>query len=142
MRMFCLRLCAGLLASGALALTQADHPLTLPEVLDLAHRHNPNLASQALQVEATQAGEVTAGLRPNPDLSISKEDLNFSQISPSDQTMNVSQLFERGGKRRARLESARLTTAVAKYVYSDFERQLVLSIKQSFVALLLAKANY
>jgi len=142
MRIFCLYLCAGLLASGALANAQADHPLTLREVLDLARSRNPNLASQALQVEAIQAGEVTAGLRPNPELSISKEDLNLSQISPSDQTINVSQLFERGGKRRARLESARLTTGVAHYAYSDFERQLVLNIKQSFVALLLAKANY
>ena len=142
MRIFSLCLCAGLLASGALANAQADHPLTLREVLNLARSRNPNLASQALQVEATRAGEVSAGLRPNPELSISKEDLNLSQISPSDQTINVSQLFERGGKRSARLESARLTTGVAHYAYSDFERQLVLNIKQSFVAMLLAKANY
>jgi len=142
MRMFCLRLCAGLLASGALAHAQADHPLTLPEVLDLARSHNPNLTSQALQVEATQAGEITAGLRPNPELSIAKEDLSLSQTSPLDQTVNVSQLFERGGKRQARLEGARLTTGVAKYAYSDFERQLLLNVKQRFVSLLLAEANF
>src|SRR5262249_36274458 len=135
-------LCAGLLASGALAHAQADHPLTLPEVLDLARSHNPNLTSQALQVEATQAGEITAGLRPNPELSIAKEDLSLSQTSPLDQTVNVSQLFERGGKRQARLEGARLTTGVAKYAYSDFERQLLLNVKQRFVSLLLAEANF
>ena len=141
--MFVLRLCAGVLAFSALVhAQQADHPLTLREVLDLAHSHSPALASQSIQVEATRAGEITAGLRPNPELSIAKEDLGAAQFSPLDQTVNISQTFERGGKRKARVESARLTTTVARYGYQDFERQFVLNIKQAFVALLAAKANF
>lgn len=139
--MLSVRLCAGLLALSAMAHGQADHPLTLREVLDLARSHNPNLISQGLLVDATQADEVTAGLRPNPELSIAKEDFNLSQISPLDDTLNVSQTFERGGKRKARLASARLSTVVARYGYLDFERQLLLTIKQSFVTFLVSKAN-
>jgi cobalt-zinc-cadmium efflux system outer membrane protein len=131
----------GLLACVASAQAQADHPLTLPEVLHLARSHNPNLASQALQLEATRANEVTAGLRANPELSISKEDLSLASLTAVDQTFNVSRLFERGNKRRYRIESATLATVVAKHTYDDFERQLLLNVKQSFVALLLAKAN-
>ena len=131
----------GLLSGVVSAQTQIDHPLTLPEVLQLARSRNPNLASQALQLEATRANEVTARLRANPELSISKEDLSLSSLAQVDETFNVSRLFERGNKRRYRIESAGLATVVAKHTYDDFERQLVLSIKQSFVALLLAKAN-
>ncbi len=138
---FCLGVFMGLFACVAFAQAQADHPLTLPEVLQLARSHNPNLASQALQLEATRANEVTAGLRANPELAISKEDLSLTSLTQVDETFNVSRLFERGNKRRYRIESATLATVVAKHTYDDFERQLVLNIKQSFVSLLLAKAN-
>lgn len=131
----------GLIVSAVSAQAQTDHPLTLPEVLQLARTRNPNLASQALQLEATRANEVTARLRTNPELSVSKEDLSLSSLAQVDETFNVSRLFERGNKRRYRIESASLATVVAKHTYDDFERQLVLSLKQSFVALLLAKAN-
>jgi cobalt-zinc-cadmium efflux system outer membrane protein len=141
MSKFCLVVSIGLLACVASAQPQADHPLTLPEVLQLVHSRNPNLASQALQLEATRANEVTAALRANPELSISKEDLSLSSLAALDQTFNVSRLFERGNKRRYRIESATLATVVAKHTYDDFERQLLLSVKQGFVAMLLAKAN-
>ncbi|HEV2961080.1 MAG TPA: TolC family protein [Candidatus Angelobacter sp.] len=138
----CLRgVLMGLLACVVSAQAQPDHPLTLPEVLQLAHSRNPSLASQALQLEATKANEVTARLRVNPELSISKEDLSLSSLAQVDETFNVSRLFERGNKRRYRIESASLATVVAKHTYDDFERQLMLNVKQSFVALLLAKAN-
>lgn len=141
MSKFCLRVAAGLLACAAYAQVQTDHPLTLRETLDFARAHSPNLAAQRALLQAMQANEVTAALRPNPELSIAKEDLGTPPIAPLDETFNVSQTFERGHKRRYRIESARLATAVAKYGYDDFERQFLLSVKQSFVALLLAKSN-
>src|SRR5215472_6884632 len=141
MRKFCLSLFAGLLACAASAHVQVDHPLTLKEVMDLARAHNPSLASQALQLQATQANEVTAGLHPNPLLSAADVSINFQGMAPVDATVNVSQLFERGGKRRYRVESARLASSVARYGYGDFQRQLMLAVKQSFVALLLDQAN-
>src|ERR1700694_369741 len=141
MNKFCLSVFMGLLACVASAQAEPDHPLTLPEVLQLARSRNPNLASQALQLEATRANEVTAALRTNPELSISKEDLSLASLTAVDQTFNVSRLFERGNKRRYRIESATLSTVVAKHTYDDFERQLLLNVKQGFVALLLAKAN-
>jgi cobalt-zinc-cadmium efflux system outer membrane protein len=142
MSKFCLPgVVMGLLVCVVSAQAQPDHPLTLPEVLQLARSRNPNLASQALQLEATRANEVTARLRVNPELSISKEDLGLTSLAQVDETFNVSRLFERGNKRRYRIESASLATVVARHTYDDFERQLLLSVKQSFVALLLAKAN-
>jgi outer membrane protein, heavy metal efflux system len=141
MSKFCLSIVSGLLACAASAQVQADHPLTLGEVLDLVRARNPNLAAQALQLEATRANEITAALRPNPVLSVADESISFQGTAPIDATFNVSQLFERGGKRRYRVQSATLATSVTRYGYGDFQRQLALAVKQSFVALLLAKAN-
>jgi cobalt-zinc-cadmium efflux system outer membrane protein len=142
MSKFCLLVAtATLLACSPYVQAQVNHPLTLKEALELARSHNPSLAAQRAQLESVKAGEVTAALRPNPELSIAKEDLGASQFSPLDQTFNVSQTLERGGKRHFRMESAQISTTLARYSYQDFERQLLLSVKQSFVSLLLTRAN-
>jgi len=103
------------------------------------------LLSGQSHLQAVKANEVTAGLRPNPVFTSANEDFNFgdlSNINPNvDKTQNISWLIERGGKRRSRLESARLGTVVATDSYHDAERQLVFAFKQGFVAMLLAKAD-
>ncbi len=53
---------------------------------------------------------------------------------------NVSRLFERGQKRRWRLDIARGTTDVTQSQYKDSERQTILQVKQAFTDMLAAKA--
>ena len=54
---------------GAPLLALAQEPLSrvsLDEALQLALRQNPTLRAQAASFASTRAGEITAGLRPNP----------------------------------------------------------------------------
>ncbi len=55
--------------------------------------------------------------------------------------MAVSRLFERGQKRRWRLDIARATTAQTEAQYHDQIRQVTLQVRQNFTNLLLAKAT-
>ena len=54
--------------------------------------------------------------------------------------MQLSRLFERGQKRRWRLDSARAQTAQTDGQYHDQIRQITFQVKQDFTTLLLAKA--
>jgi cobalt-zinc-cadmium efflux system outer membrane protein len=103
--------------------------LTLQQAIDLALRGNPTLRVQEATVETTRAGEVTAALRPNPTFSNGTVDF----------TGGVSWTVERGGKRRRRIDSARLATAGAERDYQDSRRTLILSVRTTFAAALLAR---
>ena len=61
--------------------------------------------------------------------------------APYGYAAQVSRLFERGQKRRWRLDSARATTAQTEAQYRDQIRQTTLLAKQSFTNLVLAKAT-
>lgn len=107
---------------------------------------SPALAAAREQVIATQANEITAALRPNPVLNSSNEDFRAFTPSQSDIantqefTESFAWTFERGGKRNARIQSARLGTVVAQESFRDNQRQLEFQLKSSFVNLLLAKS--
>jgi outer membrane protein, heavy metal efflux system len=76
-------------------------------------------------------------------LTLSGSDVTLpanNPASPYSYSADVSRLFERGQKRRWRLESARATTAVTESQYRDLERQTVLDVEQAFTNMLLAKA--
>src|SRR5438046_10204467 len=47
--------------------------LTLDDALRLAERENPTLRAKRFELDVTRAGEITAGLRPNPSASRSEE---------------------------------------------------------------------
>jgi len=123
-----------LLGAGQIAAARgeeaASRRLTLAGALALAEQ-NPTLRAQAQSIESNRAAEVTAGLHPNPSF----------QNDTSSATLGVYQEFEIGGKRHARLESARLATSVSKTDYADARRTLLLNVRQTFLGALLAKAN-
>ncbi len=126
-----------LLAQGA----PAPAPLTLQQAIDLARAHNPALLSGQAHVEATKATEITAGLRVNPTFNLVGSDVTLSASSnnPYFYSGQVSRLFERGQKRRWRLDAARSTTDVTRDQFNDQERQTVLAVKQAFTQMLAAK---
>ncbi len=117
-------------------------PLTLAQVLDVVRSKNPSLLSIEQHVEATKAAEITAGLRQNPTFTISGADITLPASNPANPysyAANVTRLFERGQKRRWRLDAARSTTDVTRSQYSDQVRQTVLQVKNSFTNMLIAK---
>src|SRR5208337_3077208 len=122
----------------------ASAPLTLQQALDMARAKNPNLLSVQQHVAATKASEITAGMRQNPNFTVSGAEVSLpanNPASPYTYVGNVSRLFERGEKRRWRLDVAHATTDVTQSQYRDTERQTVLQVKQSFTNLLAAKAG-
>jgi cobalt-zinc-cadmium efflux system outer membrane protein len=126
----------------ASAPSPAPAPLTLAQVLDIAHAKNPSLLSAEQHVEATKAAEITAGLRQNPSFTVSGADITLpadNPASPYSYAANLTRLFERGQKRRWRLDAARSTTDVTRSQYNDQVRQTVLQIKNAFTNMLIAK---
>jgi cobalt-zinc-cadmium efflux system outer membrane protein len=118
-------------ATAARAEEAALRRLTLAQALALAEQ-NPTLQAQAQSVESSRANETTAGLIPNPTL----------QNDTTSATAGLYQEFEIGGKRRARVESARLATSISQSDLADARRSLVLRVQQAFISALLAKANW
>ncbi len=118
-------------------------PLTLQQAVALALRKNPTLLAAQRNLESTRAEEITAGLRQNPVFTLSGSDVTLpanNPASPYTYTGDVSRLFERGQKRRWRLDSAHAATKVTESQYHDLERQTVLTVKNAFTNMLLAKA--
>jgi len=118
-------------------------PLTLQQAIDLARTRNPALLSGRQHVSATRANEITAGMRQNPNLTLSGSDVTLSADNPGNPysyAANVSRLFERGDKRRWRMEAAQANTLATASQYRDAEGQAILAVKQAFTQMLAAKA--
>ncbi len=104
---------------------------TWEQIRDRFLATNPTLRAQGQSVESSRANEITAGLRPNPQF----------QNDTTSATIGVYQEIEIGGKRTARLRSARLATAISQSGFADTRRTLVFNLRQAFIAALEAKSN-
>jgi outer membrane protein, heavy metal efflux system len=136
---------AASLAAISLHAQSPQPPLTLRQALEMARTRNPNLLSGQQHVIATKANEVTAGLRQNPSFTVSGANVSLPANNPSSPYTyvgNVNRLFERGQKRRWRLDIAHATTDVTQSQYQDSERQTMLAVKQAFTQMLAAKAAF
>lgn len=121
-------------------------PLTLQQAVDRALAANPNLLSAQEHASAVEANKITAGLRQNPNLTLLGQTLTLPEVNntggnPYFYSAGVSRLFERGQKRRWRLESASATADATRSQFHDLQRQLVLAVRQAFTAMLLAKES-
>ncbi len=104
---------------------------TWEQIRDTFLSSNPTLHAQAQSVESARAGEITAGLRPNPTF----------QNDTTSATAGIYQEFEIGGKRSARLQSARLATSISQTDFGDTRRTLVLTLRQAFIGALQAQSD-
>jgi len=131
------------------ARAQAPVRITLDQAIDLAVAHNHTLKATQTQIQQSQAQEVTAALRPNPNLTADSlflpvEPANFNSNIISNVTefdVGVSYLFERGGKRHRRIDAAQEGTAQTRYQVSDAQRTLIFNTAQQFVTAQLAESN-
>ena len=128
---------------------QAPTRISLDQAIDLAIAHNHALKATQTQIQQSQAQEITAALRPNPNLTadalfIPIEPQNFNSniiANVSEFDASVSYLFERGGKRHRRIEAARDVTSQTRYQVSDAERALIFNTAQQFITAQLAESN-
>lgn len=134
-----------LFACAAPALAQ--QALTWSQVKARFFASNPALQAGADSVREMQAEEITAGLRPNPQFSLSEDG---TQIAPHNGVWQplagtylvptISYLHERRHKRELRRESAEQGTAIAASDDSDLKRNLLFSLRSQFINMLEAKA--
>jgi len=117
--------------------------LSMQQVLDAARVHNPTLIAAQRNLEAVRAQEIQAAVRANPYFTFYGTDVteNASADTPYNYSAQVSRLFERGEKRRWRIDNAKATTAQTAAQLEDQIRQTFLTIKTAFTSMLEAKAD-
>jgi cobalt-zinc-cadmium efflux system outer membrane protein len=121
--------------------------LTWENVKNRFEMNNPTLLADKLNIDESKAEEITAHLRPNPDLSLLSDQITPFNVGPSHGALayllpsaTVSYLHERDHKRELRLESAQKATGIAVSTHADMERTMLFTLRGAFVSTLQAKA--
>ena len=134
-----------IVALGQIGLAQKA--LTWQEVRDKFESANPTLRAGQIGIDESRAQEVTANLRPNPNLTILADQIDPFNGGPSHgpfsyllSSGSVSQLWERQHKRGLRLESAQKATAITVSGQADLERNLLFNLRGAFIQTLQEKA--
>ena len=134
--------CVSIVSVASVAVAQP--PLTWTDVRDRFRQTNPAVQAARIGIDESKAAEVTAYLRPNPQWSLTLDQIGNTQDSgpfaASNLLTSVSYLRERDGKRELRRDSARGATAVTASEQLDFERTQVSTLRAAFIQLLQAKA--
>ncbi|SPF47007.1 Outer membrane efflux protein [Candidatus Sulfopaludibacter sp. SbA4] len=130
------------MARGAIG----QRALTWDEVRHRFEDTNPTLRAARIGIDESKAQEVTAYLRPNPDITTTIDQIDPFTTNPYRPFANAlpflsaSYLHERRHKRELRLESAQKGTAIAESQLADQERTLLFNLRNAFVQALQAKA--
>jgi len=146
--LFCCSLLAGLTAGAP------PGSFNWEEVKGKFQKNNPTLRAAQIGIDESRAQEITAFLRPNPNLTGGLDQINFfsTQTPPSGGSSSYSPLayafpsgsltylYERRHKRELRLESAEKGTQIAISQYADQERGLLFMLRSAFVQMLQQKA--
>jgi len=125
---------------------RAQKAFTWQEIRDKFEATNPTLGASQFGVDEAKAQEMTAYLRPNPDLTTTLDQFDpftpnpYRPLTNTLPLISASYLHERQHKRELRLESAQKGTAIAVSQQADLERTLLFSLRSAFVQTLQAKA--
>jgi cobalt-zinc-cadmium efflux system outer membrane protein len=135
---------AAWMATGALA----QKTLTWDQAKRELETSNPNLRAARIGIQESRADEITAFLRPNPDLTVSVDQLSpvssadypYRPLTEAEPFVSGSYLIERRHKRGLRRESARQGTAIAVSELDDQVRNLLFDLRGAFVQVLQQKS--
>lgn len=138
-----LALNAGALNTSAVAQSTV---LNWQQIRERFEAGNPTLRAARIGIDEAKAQEITAYLRPNPDMTTTLD--QFDPITPNPYRplanvlplVSASYLHERQHKRELRQESAQKATAIAVSQQADQERTLLFDLRNAFVQTLQAKA--
>lgn len=118
--------------------------ITLAEALSLVLRQSPELATYSWDLRAAEARIIQARLRPNPEISLSADDIliadrNSENSNPPQRTLQLSQLVELGGKRAARVEEARFGRVLSDFDYQVRRVEVLREATEAFIDALVAQ---
>lgn len=151
--------CMTLLAFCLAACSFAQETLTWEDAQRLLKTSNPTLRAGEIGIQESRADEITAFLRPNPELGLALDYIAafstlpalasagsptsgnaYQPLAAAEQEMELSYLHERRHKRELRLEDARESTAITISQQSDTERNLTFALRTAFIQVLQQKA--
>lgn len=127
------------------ARTPPPNLISMEDAVRIALQYNQALRAQRLNVDQSKANEITAGLKPNPNLTSLVDTIPiFSPQTIRGSTQiyeeTIGYTVERGGKRERRVIVAKDNTDVAVKTVADNERNLRFQVVQDFINVLLAKS--
>lgn len=120
--------------------------LTWQQVQQRFRANNPTLLAGQTTINESRADEITAYLRPNPDITLGWDQFTpftgnpYRPLAQSYLLWSISYLHEREHKRELRLASAKEATAISISAQSDLERNLMFNLRDAFVRVMQAKA--
>ena len=142
-----MRFCPILMAGVLSAPLSAQTGFTWQQIVQKFEATNPTLKANKLNIDESRAAEITAYLRPNPDLSVTADGFQvasnngiYRPFSGVVITPGISYLHEREHKRELRRDQAKENTVIAETTYLDQERGLLFNLQSAFVNVLQAKA--
>ena len=139
-------------ATNALATLDLQH-LSLAAAQEFAFERNWDLLAAVAGVDAASAQKIVAKQFPNPTFAVSTSDIsvdNHPNSTPAgnglwdrsyDTIFAINQLFEIGGKRKNRRQSAEAGLQSARAQLLDTRRTLDLGIAKAYIAAELAEEN-
>jgi outer membrane protein, heavy metal efflux system len=159
-----LLLSTGIAASWARAQAQtstaprlATRQLTLAQAEELLRLRSLAVAANRQQLEASRAGRLAAGFKPNPVLTLGAQQLPVTSNVPGSVprilstnpdaganpvlTAHVDKIIERGSKRELRVAQADAVVDSTLAQIEDTLRTQRFQLRQAFVAALLARDN-
>jgi cobalt-zinc-cadmium efflux system outer membrane protein len=109
---------------------------------------NPTLRAGQIGIQESRADEITAFLRPNPDLTVSVDQISpltipdspYRPLTNTVPLVSGGYLIERRHKRDLRRESAQKGTAIAISQLDDQRRNLLFDLRGAFVQVLQQKS--
>jgi outer membrane protein, heavy metal efflux system len=138
--------CGLIVASMISPVVFAQQPLDWDQVKARFIASNPALRADADNVDEMRAEEITAYLRPNPQLTITADGTQaaphngvWTPLRGTTEQPNVSYLHERDHKRELRLESAQEGTRITQSQHEDLQRNMIFTLRAAFVTTLEAK---
>ena len=143
-----IRLCLPVLMATCMAqvVFAQQRVLTWSQAQDRFRANNPLLLAGEVTIDESRADEITANLRPNPNLNLTWDQFTlfrgnpYRPIAQSYLIESLDYLHEREHKRELRRASAQKATAISVSAQSDLERSLMFGLRDAFVRVLLAKA--
>ncbi len=109
--------------------------LSMHNALSEAIANNASLRSLRYEQHAAEADQITAGLLPNPSLTLNADILPSEGLTAKDKNYGVSLgiPIELGGKRDARLKQSNAALNVAQLQYEDALRQTTLAVRSAYI---------
>jgi cobalt-zinc-cadmium efflux system outer membrane protein len=118
---------------------------TWQQIQDRFQQSNPTLRAGAIGIDESRAEEITAHLRPNPQLTLAVDQFTLfhdplQPVANAYPNVIFNYLHERDHKRELRTDSAKQATLIATSNQADLLRTLNFALRGAFVQVLQSKA--